>query len=677
MNTSVSKRVGLTVASILSVTLILSLVFLLSQEEHQRKAKTKENVQEISSMMIRSIKFSMGEGISDVKPLIENLKDQPNISDVRIIPVDKIEANSEASMDQEEKSVLASKKPVSLTEQFKDSDVLRSVEPILASEKCGSCHESSPGDPMAVVSIRYSLNNMKADIASQRITATILVVMVILIAYFFVMFFLKKQIITDLISSAESIKRLSTGDITEEIKVKRSDELGKLACSVKTLQQNFKDQAEAADKLAHGDLTAEIKTLSDDDLLGNAMSVLKKNLSALTGDIHKLAEAAIEGRLDFRVDAYKHDGEYRVIVEGMNKTLDAVIMPIQEGTSTLAKLAEGDLSVRIKSEYQGDHQLIKNSINAVGESLSRAVNDVNDAVTAAAGAGNQISSSTEEMAIVAEQQSTRTNEVATAVEEMTRTILDTAKNINLAADSAKESGLTAKNGGEVVTSTVEGMNRIAVVVSKAAGIIKALGQSSDQIGEIIQVINEIADQTNLLALNAAIEAARAGEQGRGFAVVADEVRKLAERTTKATKEIADMIKEIQKDTGEAVKSMDEGTQEVEKGKELAVRAGESLDKIIFTSEKVVDAVSSVVAASEEQSATAEEISSNIMSISSSTSQSATGIQEIAKSAEEFSGLFSRLQKSVNKFKTSADTDFKDSHSAENEQTDREEKLIYN
>ena len=129
---------------------------------------------------------------------------------------------------------------------------------------------------------------------------------------------------------------------------------------------------------------------------------------------------------------------------------------------------------------------------------------------------------------------------------------------------SKKAGSTTINGGEVVKLTVEGMNRIAKVVGDASSVVKELGNSSNQIGEIIQVINDIADQTNLLALNAAIEAARAGEQDRGFAVVADEVRKLAERTTKATQEIASMIKQIQQDTGNAVESIESGNQEVVK-----------------------------------------------------------------------------------------------------------------
>ena len=193
------------------------------------------------------------------------------------------------------------------------------------------------------------------------------------------------------------------------------------------------------------------------------------------------------------------------------------------------------------------------------------------------------------------------------------------------------------------------MNRIAEVVESAANTVKELGNNSNKIGEIIQVIDDIADQTNLLALNAAIEAARAGEQGRGFAVVADEVRKLAERTTKATKEIASMIKQIQKDTRVAVESIENGSKEVENGKKHANKAISALDNIIGSTNETIDIVNQVASASEEQYATSDEISKSIESISAVTMQSTGGIKQIAEAIENMNSLTLNLQMIINEF----------------------------
>jgi len=204
-----------------------------------------------------------------------------------------------------------------------------------------------------------------------------------------------------------------------------------------------------------------------------------------------------------------------------------------------------------------------------------------------------------------------------------------------------------------VEETVAGMRKIAVVVGKSAETVKELGKSSDQIGEIVTVIDDIADQTNLLALNAAIEAARAGEQGRGFAVVADEVRKLAERTTKATKEIAGMIKKIQADTAGAVSSMQEGTRQVDQGIAMADKAGNSLKEIVQVSQKVTDMVMQIAAASEQQSSASEQISQNVEAISTVTGQTASSTQQIARAAEDLNSLTDNLQQLVGHFRLSA------------------------
>ncbi len=343
----------------------------------------------------------------------------------------------------------------------------------------------------------------------------------------------------------------------------------------------------------------------------------------------------------------------------------------------MQQFANGNLNVNIKPEKDDDDigQLFK-SFNKAVENLRNMLLNVTSAVNKTASAVSEISSSTEEMAAGSAEQTQQATEIATSVEEMTRTILETTKNANSAANAAKDAGNTAKNGGQVVKETVDGMHRIADAVESSSLIIQNLGNSSNQIGEIIQVIDDIAEQTNLLALNAAIEAARAGEQGRGFAVVADEVRKLADRTTKATKEIAEMIKTIQTDTTQAVSSMNQGTEEVKKGIELADKAGNSLNEIIEGSEKVVDIASQVAAASEEQSSASEQISTNIDSISNVTSQTADGIRQVAESVEALNNLTENLQDLIAQFKIDSEPNYLMIQNEENKIADFKEEFIH-
>jgi methyl-accepting chemotaxis protein len=319
--------------------------------------------------------------------------------------------------------------------------------------------------------------------------------------------------------------------------------------------------------------------------------------------------------------------------------------------SHMEAFADGDLTARLAVSDDGEvMDRLNDGFNRVVESITRMISDVSVAVSAAMNVSIEISASTEDLAGGALEQTEQAAHVAAAVEEMTKTIMDTTKNAEEAAATARKSGINAREGGRVVMETTEGMVRIADVVKQSAATVQALGRSSDQIGEIVQVIDDIADQTNLLALNAAIEAARAGEQGRGFAVVADEVRKLAERTTKATKEIASMIKQIQHDTLGAVESMNRGTAEVERGRSLAEESGASLREIIAGSERVVEVITQVAEASEKQSVASGEIRENIEAISNVTRKSADGTQQIAGASEELKRMTQKLEELLGRFK---------------------------
>jgi methyl-accepting chemotaxis protein len=392
-----------------------------------------------------------------------------------------------------------------------------------------------------------------------------------------------------------------------------------------------------AQQVALGNLGVDLDIISEDEI-GVLADSFKKMTKSITdsNDMLKKERNSIEEKVELAVRESEEQKGY------LSSSIDNMLIEIN-------KFADGDLTVELKIEHDDEIGKLYSGFNKAVQNIKIMLGKVSEAVSATAKASNEISSSTEEMSAGAQEQSAQTSEVAGAVEEMTKTILETTRNSSIAAETAKNAGTSAKEGGKVVSETIVGMNRIAEVVKKSAETVHALGKSSDQIGEIVQVIDDIADQTNLLALNAAIEAARAGEQGRGFAVVADEVRKLAERTTKATKEIAGMIKQIQKDTSGAVESMSKGTEEVEIGISLADKAGKSLQEIIQGADKAVDVITRVAAASEEQSSTSEQISKSIEAISNVTNESSSGIREIARASEDLNRLTLNLQELIGKF----------------------------
>jgi methyl-accepting chemotaxis protein len=311
-----------------------------------------------------------------------------------------------------------------------------------------------------------------------------------------------------------------------------------------------------------------------------------------------------------------------------------------------------DLTVDIQVNTRDEVGELAGAFNTFIQKLRDTIGQVAQVTESVASAATELSSTSEEIAAGAEETSTQGDTVAAATEQMSATAGEIAQNCSDAVQASETAASAADSGRTVVQQAVDGMNQIATRVQESAQNIQALNESAERIGEIISVIDDIADQTNLLALNAAIEAARAGEQGRGFAVVADEVRKLAESTAQSTREIGTMIQTIQTETQQAVTSMEKGVQDVETGTQLASQAGSSLDAITEQIVAVADMIRQVATAAEEQTATTGDIAQNIQQVAEVTQQSAQGAQQSVQAAVELAEFSNQLQQLIGQFKLS-------------------------
>ncbi|MGO1540819.1 MAG: methyl-accepting chemotaxis protein [Luteimonas sp.] len=378
-------------------------------------------------------------------------------------------------------------------------------------------------------------------------------------------------------------------------------------------------------------------SMADTSILGNVW------ISILFG---ALALAAIVG-LVFSLNRAQRE-RYETTMELNNRNQEAIMRLLDE----MGSLAEGDLTVKatVTEDMTG---AIADSINFAVEQLRNLVQTINDTSVQVSSSAQETQATAMHLAEAAEHQAREITSASSRITEIAASIDQVSKNSAESADVAQRSVQIATKGAGVVRETIAGMDSIRDQIQETSKRIKRLGESSQEIGSIVELINDISEQTNILALNAAIQAASAGEAGRGFAVVADEVQRLAERASNATKRIETLVETIQTDTNEAVSSMEQTTSEVVAGARLAEDAGTALGEIESVSTSLADLIQGISSAAQQQSAAASNITETMETIQSITAQTSQGANQTAESIGNLAQLAADLRRSVADFKLPA------------------------
>ena len=403
-----------------------------------------------------------------------------------------------------------------------------------------------------------------------------------------------------------------------------------LVGGINNLVQAFVDPinltSDYVSKIASGEIPEKIRMdyKGDFNIIKDNLNMCINAVNLLVSDMHALVDSAVAGHLATRSDSSRHKGDYAKIVDGVNKTLDALINPINEASDVLIQLADRNLTARMKGNYQGDHAKIKENLNATADALDEAISQVAEATDQVAAAGNQIASSSQAVAEGASEQASSLEETSSSLEEMASMTKLNAEN----AQQANSMAQRARNAGDEGSHS---MKEMAVAMTQ----IKA---SAEGTAAIIKDINEIAFQTNLLALNAAVEAARAGEAGRGFAVVAEEVRNLALRAKEAAQKTENLI--------------NESVTLSENGEKISSEVNDKLSEIVGDVIKVSEIIGEIATSSQEQSRGIEQVNLAVAQMDKVTQQNAANSEESSSASEELSSQAQELAAMVGRFKVS-------------------------
>ncbi|ACL17015.1 methyl-accepting chemotaxis protein [Methanosphaerula palustris] len=418
------------------------------------------------------------------------------------------------------------------------------------------------------------------------------------------------------------------------------------------------------DKIGKGDIPEKRTNKVTGDIIGmqKSMNACIDNINALVTDANLLAEAAIEGKLANRADATRHQGDYRKIIEGFNKTLDAVIEPVDEAMRVAHEFSEYNYQARMDKNLRvaGDFVKFRDALDNIGISVSAAIGDINNHVTDLAASAEEANASIEEVVSGAQQVAESAGKVSSnaekgnqgleqvlkAMEDLSAAVEEVTASSESVANLANSANTLSKDGAELARKAEQGMVGITRSTTEVDQIIGEIKSEMQKIGKIVGLISDLANQTNLLALNAAIEAARAGDAGRGFAVVAAEVKSLAQESRTSAESIAEMIGGLQHKSELAAQATASASKEVGEGSAVLSETLNVFNRIVADVEKITRSVEEVASASEEQAATVEEITASVHEVSSLVDGTASDAGDAAAASEESSAAIDEVGKII-------------------------------
>ena len=405
-----------------------------------------------------------------------------------------------------------------------------------------------------------------------------------------------------------------------------------------------------------GEYRAAISTLAS---ATQAIAQARQEMTDQQKEIVRISDALYQFQLD-RLDIESSEARSRLVISTALALLlgilaawlitRQIILPLRTTLADVERIASGDLTATATITRRDELGVLQQGIQQMGSTLRELIGGIRDGVSQISSAAEELSAVTMQTSAGVNSQKEETDQVATAMHEMSATVQEVARNAEQAAQAATEADQEAREGDRVVAEVVAQIERMASEVVRSSEAMTALQSDSDKIGSVMNVIRAVAEQTNLLALNAAIEAARAGEAGRGFAVVADEVRGLAQRTQKSTEEIEQLVSALQGGTQQVSAIMQNSRNLTESSVELTRRAGTSLARITSTVSNIQAMNQQIATAAEEQSAVAEEISRSVVNVRDVSERTAAASEETAASSVELARLGSQLQTMVSRFR---------------------------